>query len=174
MLGDGAQGWMAAGYVSNFIGYFFVSVLEMIAWVIFQVNQDGYMLNLMSDWFYYCFLLYALPWIFPILHLTLPLANGGLANPTVPLVPFQSNDIFLIIVGVIMWAYIGIIHLIYTKPMKEHLMAISTDCKCEPYKPQAGDDLSPKNRAYMEKLAQEKCRAMCPPEVELARMASKA
>jgi hypothetical protein len=169
MLWDGAQGWMAAGYVSNFIGYFFVSVLEMVAWIIFQVNQDGYMLNLLSDWFYYCFLLYALPWIFPILHLMLPLTSGGLANPTI-LVPFQSNDIFLIIMGLIMWLYIGIIHLIYTQPMKEHLLAVATNCKCEPWKPKEGDDLSDKNREYMERLAQEECRARCPSEAELARL----
>ena len=142
---------MAAGYVSNFIAYLFVSCLEMIAWVVFMVNQDGYWLNLMADWFYYCFLLYALPWIFPLLHLLLPLTNGGLANPW-PQVPFQSNDIFLIITGLVMWAYIGIIHLIYTKPMKEHLLSISISCKCLPWEPKA-DEVGAKNKAYIEKIS---------------------
>lgn len=78
------------------------------------------MLNSMADWFFYCFLLYAPAWIFPMLHLYLPIKNGGLNNPY-PQVPQQSNDIFLYVTGLAMWAYIGTIHLIYTQPMKEHL-----------------------------------------------------
>lgn len=170
MLFDGGQGWMAAGYVSNFIAYFFVSVLELIAWIIFMVNGDGYMLNLMADWFYYCFILYLPAWIFPMFHLYLPIKDGGLANPY-PQVPYQSNDVFLFVTGLAMWAYIGIIHLIYTKPLKEHLVAISTDCKCNPWAPTV-DEVGIKAKEFIEKVAKEACLAMCPPEAELARMAA--
>lgn len=159
---------MAAGYVSNFIAYFFVSVLELIAWVIFMVHGDGYMLRTMSDWFYYCFLLYAPAWIFPMFHLYLPLTDGGLANPY-PQVEFQSNDVFLFVTGLSMWAYIGIIHIIYTKPMKEHLVAIATDCKCQPWTTNV-EEVGPKAKEFIEKLSQAACQAMCPPEAELARM----
>lgn len=168
MLFDGAQGWMAAGYVSNFIAYFFVSFIELLAWIVFMVNGDGYWLNLMSDWFYFCFLLYLPSWIFPMFHLYLPIIDGGLANPY-PQVAFQSNDVFLFVTGLAMWAYIGIIHLIYTKPMKEHLVAIATDCKCEPKTGNVAE-IGEKAKAYIEALAQAECIAMCPPEAELARM----
>lgn len=168
MLFDGAQGWMAAGYVSNFIAYFFVSFLEMVAWVLWMVTEDGYWLLLMSDFFYYCFIMYLPAWIFPMFHLYLPITDGGLANPF-PQVPFQSNDVFLFVTGLAMWAYIGIIHIIYTKPMKEHLVAINTDCKCEPIGI-AVDEIGEKTREFIEKLAQSACQAMCPPEAELARL----
>jgi len=82
----------------------------------------------------------------------------------------QSNDIFLYVTGLAMWAYIGVIHLIYTQPMQEHLRAKDTNCKCKEWTQSetSSEFIGDKTKAYIEKVAREACIAMCPPETYLA------
>jgi hypothetical protein len=81
-IDDGAYGWVAASYFSYFWGYLLVSFLELIAYILFMVDLTDMMNYLLGNWFFYCFIIYVFPWLFAILHIVLPVANGGLASPT--------------------------------------------------------------------------------------------
>jgi len=65
------------------------------------------------------------------------------------------------IMGLIMWVYIGTIHILFINPLKEHIDGIVEDCKCNPYIPEVAE-VGAKVRAYQMKLAELECQEICP------------
>jgi len=146
-LTDGAYGWVAASYFSFFWGYLLVSFLELIAYILFMVDLTDMMRYLLGNWFFYCFIIYTFPWIFALLHIVLPIKQGGLASPTNPRTQFLTNDWFLMIVGILMWAYQSIIHISFTQRLIDHIDGQNTECRCDPFVP-SGLESGEKEFAY--------------------------
>lgn len=117
--------------------------------------------------FFYTFLWYAPSWIFPLLHMVLPVHNGGLASAT-PWGTHARNDFFYFMMNFVMWVFIAGQHLIFSNPLRDHLEAVNLRCKCDPVEYE--DNMGPRHREYVELLAQKECYTKCPsdkPEPEV-------
>ena len=76
-----ATGWMAWSYFTHFAFYLTVSFLEFVAWCAYMGGFAQF-LRYWIEWTYYVFIWYIPAWVFALVHLTAPKANGGLAFPT--------------------------------------------------------------------------------------------
>lgn len=70
-LNNTTMGWVAISYFCSVISYFLVSFIELIAWFIYLIGDPG----LMVFWtpvfgFWGSLIIYILPWLFAIFHLT--------------------------------------------------------------------------------------------------------
>jgi len=160
-LNDNLAGWMAASYFSTFIGYLFVSFLELIAWIFYEFDEPTW-LNLWIEMSFYAFLILLPSWLWAIVHITAPNSAGGL-NSATPAVEYQTNSYFLFITNIVLWAYVGVIHIIYTQPLKDHIKSITSTCKCNASLPDT-KEMGPAAKKYMEEILNAECFRTCPPK----------
>jgi len=76
-LTDGGSGWMAASYFTTFWTYLLFPFLEMLLWIAFMLGEVQPLLY-MSDWFFYSFIALMPAPAFAVLHIVLPVNQGGL------------------------------------------------------------------------------------------------
>ena len=125
-LGNSKNGWTAAAYLSTFLVYASVSVVELFGWSFWAIDNPG------SDCFYYQYVttvgywleLYGgiLTWLFAVLQLVLP--NTGQAGPGLGGVidtEFGNNCIFLIVGNGLMWIVTSLLHIIYVPELRDEL-----------------------------------------------------
>jgi hypothetical protein len=118
--------YLALALFMNWVFYFVVSVMEMIAWALYLVAD----MELAKFWFgtigYWGTLIaYALPPLFAIIHIADKLTGETGAFP-------GSWCLFLIIPGVIMWIAGGILHVFYAPAFIQHINAQKpAACVCD-------------------------------------------
>lgn len=117
------MGWVAISYFNTVLIYFLVSFIELIAWFVYIIGDPG----LMIFWtpvfgFWGSTVLYALPWMFALFHLTFLVADGGIFGGAET--NGFANDVFLVIGGGLMWLFSGMIHIVFTKRFLDHAATI--------------------------------------------------
>ena len=126
-------GWTAASYLAYFIIYLIVSVVEWAAWCAY-IQGDPWFYGLWSrvtTWTSLIF--YPLPFIFSLLNLTLPAAQGGITSNTAA---GYVNAIMLSVVGLINWLFQWIVHFAFIDRLTDHVQAkdivvLRAYCTCE-------------------------------------------
>ena len=114
---------MAASYFATFIAYLVVSFMELLAWVVFVFGHPQWLMiwaPTFGNWG--SIIVYMIPVLLALLHLILPVANGGIEAESTK--SGYANDIFLIIGGGVMWIFHAVMHLMYTSRFMEHAKTI--------------------------------------------------
>ena len=160
-LSSPTDGWMAASYMTTFVTYLLVSFIELIAWVLYTVDYPMFAAFYFSTVGYYgSIILYSLPWIFALLHMVLPTASGGLNSATTA--AHYSNDLFLMITGIVMWVGISVAHILFVPKFIEHAKALRPECHCDSVEPLPETASNKELEAFALKN-EAACLAKCPP-----------
>jgi len=125
-LGSATEGWMAGAYFAQFIVFLAVSVIELVAWIVYMTGSAEFAslwIGLIGYWG--SLTAYALPPIFAMLHLVL--VTGGLNG--VMTAANATNDLFLMIVGFIMWIAAGLLHILFVPRFLAHTATMG-ECVC--------------------------------------------
>ena len=166
---------MAASYFSIFVAGLFVSFIEFLGWCAYMGGYTAW-IRVWIEFTFYSFIWWIPAWLFALVEMAAPTTSGGLAMAS-PWPVYMANSVFLLIMGLIMWIYISVIHIIYTQPLKDHIDTLNSVCYCDislPVVPEQGE----KAREYQEVLAKAECLKKCPPSDvldarELAKKAKK-
>ena len=162
-MNDTTMGWVAISYFTSCLSYFIVSFIELLAWFIYLIGDPGLMIfwtPVFGMWG--GLILYILPWLFAIFHLTFETGAGGIATGTTS--NGFNNDLFLIIGNGLMWLYSGFVHLAFTNRFLAHAATIKQPCICRDYPPLekgANDDQKAKYKAMLEL----ECEKQCPTDL---------
>lgn len=159
-------GWMAASELATFVAYMFVSFVEIFAWISYAYGYN-LMMRYWIEFTYYTFIWYAPAWIFALVEMTATKEAGGLAGEAYA--EYMTNSTFLFLVGLILWAYIGLIHLWYVPRLMDHIDTVNSVCKCDIIYPSV-ENIGTKAREYTEALAKAECLRKCPPPDVLAQL----
>ena len=113
------DGWLAAFYLANFIVYS-IAVFEVIAWLLFSLGILPQLIMIIEPTAAYwgSIILYGVPVLFVILHMTLAKESGGLAFDTY--MPSYTNDLILMIIGLVFWVGEALMHIFYTQRFMKH------------------------------------------------------
>lgn len=177
-LGSTTEGWMAGAYFAQFLLYLIVSVVELVAWIVYMTGSAEFAslwIGLIGYWG--SLIAYALPPIFALLHLLL--VTGGLSG--VMTATNATNDLFLMIVGFVLWVAHGLLHILFVPRFLAHT-ATMAGCKCSVEEIAALEDLdedaddeakqaheTAKAEAETATAEREaKCLEECPPKKECA------
>lgn len=101
--------YMALSMFSNFWVFAIVSLVEMIAWIVYLVDSPsffGWYVNVIGYWG--SIVLMLLPPIFSISHIGLTLEGSITQQP-------GSYCVFLSVIGVIMWLLSSFLHVLYAE-----------------------------------------------------------
>ena len=122
-LMDGSHGWTAASYLSTFILYLITSVIEVIGYILYQVQHESgaCFFRTFASTVGYWLGLYAgmLPWVFSLLQLAMATEAGGLGGNLGN--EFGHNALFLTIGGGVMWIFHTLMHIIYVPLLRDAL-----------------------------------------------------
>jgi len=133
-LDNETDGWLAAFYLANFIVYL-IGVVEAICWLLFTLGiLPGLILLIEPTAAYWgSLVLYPVPVLFVILHMTLPTTSGGLAFDTYR--ASYTNDLILMILGLVFWVGEALMHIFYTQRFMKHARAkvalLELGCICD-------------------------------------------
>ena len=110
-LGSSTVGWMAAAYLSFFLGYVF-PFCELIGFAYYLTGKPGFYLF----WQRYLGLygsISFLPWgpVFALMHWLLPMFGGGLGGSAT--MEYALNDLLMFATGFLLYLLISIIHALY-------------------------------------------------------------
>jgi len=133
-LSSPTNGWMAASYMTTFFTYLIISFGELLAWMFYAVDYPMFAVFWFSTVGYWGgLILYPLPWIFALLHMVLPTASGGLNSVTTA--AHYSNDLFLMITGIVLWVGVSLAHIFFVPQFVEHCKALRPECHCDAVEP---------------------------------------
>ena len=168
-LDSSTVGFAAAMYLSFFFGYLIVSVVELVAWILFKMGNPGFaLLWVPLVGFWGSLVLYAFPVVFALLHIVVDVGKGGLGGTST--LPFYTTDLILgCIVGGISWIAAGLIHVLFTGRFVAHAATfVKAECMCDAEAPEElGEDADEDAKAeYDEAVAayDAACLEQCPPE----------
>ena len=167
-LNSSTAGWMAAMYMSYFFAYLIVSVVELVAWILFKMGNPGFaLLWVPLVGFWGTIILYALPPIFALLHIILKTTAGGLDGTSTA--AYYTNDLILgLIIGGILWVVHALIHILFTGRFVAHAATfLKKECVCEEAK-ELGEDATEEEIAEEKARAEAQCKEDCPPAEEEA------
>jgi hypothetical protein len=162
-LNDTSMGWVAISYFTTVLSYFMVSFIELLAWFIYLIGDPGLMIfwtPVFGMWG--GIILYILPWLFAIFHLTFDTNDGGIAVGQTS--NGFNNDLFLIVGGGFFWLYSLLVHFAFTNRFLAHAATIKQPCICRDYPPLekgANDDQKAKYKAMLEL----ECEKQCPTDL---------
>lgn len=164
-MGDviGDYRYLSLSLFLNWIFYFVVSVMEMIAWAFYLVGD----MQLAALWFgtvgYWGTLIaYVIPPLFAIIHIADKLKGETGAWP-------GSYCLFLIIPEIIMWIAGGVLHVFFAPAFIQHIIAQKPPtCQCDLTEvADLTEDADEEEKAVWEAAKAERARAceqQCPPE----------
>ena len=130
-LGSSTAGWMAAMYMSFFFAYLAVSVVELVAWILFKMGNPGLaLLWVPLVGFWGSLILYAFPFVFALLHIILKTTGGGLDGTSTA--AYYTNDLILgLIIGGVSWITHGLLHVLFTARFVAHAKTfLEAECVC--------------------------------------------
>ena len=110
-LRNPTRGWMAASYLSVFIANILVSFMELFAWFLFMKGVPELHYVWTPFGYFGSIILYAFSPLFALTHMSQPTKQGGLNGVTYA--EDYANDMFLMIPGMVYWAYSSITHIWY-------------------------------------------------------------
>lgn len=111
----GSYTYLSLSMLFTFLGYLIVSVLEMVAWILYIVDMPawfGWYVNIIG--YYGAINLYLIPPIFSILHIALTLEGKITQTP-------GSYCVFLTIIGVTMWLLNSFLHIFFAERLAAHI-----------------------------------------------------
>lgn len=138
-LTNGTTGWMAASYFCHFWISLIVGGVELVAFFLFWAGMpDLVYLWVPTVGFYGSILAYPISPMLALVHMTEPVAHGGLYK--VSYSENYTNDIFLMMCGMLQWAFTSVAHLNYTNRFIAHAKAISPKPEPEVIVPAPGKE----------------------------------
>lgn len=156
--------WTALSYFFTFITYLLASVVEMGAFILFYTNQN---MNLFS-WYtntigYWVTVVgYVLPWVFAVVQFAVAPVSATATEE------FYNNSLFLMIAGIIMWLFTGLIHIFLAPDLKTYAATWTVDicdkkdlCGALPTNASEETKVAYLVKCYQTRVAN-KCAAKCP------------
>lgn len=110
----GTEGWLAASLFIGWWFYLFISVVELVAWIVYEHGSLGfaeYYFSTVGYWGTTC--LYWVPWLLAAVHIGV---YGVDAFP-------GSWAIFLLVIDAVMWIVMGLLHIIYIDDFLAYIAA---------------------------------------------------
>lgn len=106
---NGTYIYLAGSLMFTFFGFLIVSVIELVAWIIYMTGSPGFFAWYASIIGYYgAIVLYSIPVLFAIMHIAITLKGTITATP-------GAYCIFLIAVGTTMWLLNVFVHVYFTE-----------------------------------------------------------
>jgi hypothetical protein len=166
-LGSTTLGLQALSMLLNFVFYMVVSVVELVAWIVFMTG-DGEFAKLWIGVIGYwgSLIAYVIPPVIALLHALLDSGSGGLGGTA------TSNgfvhDLFLLIGGAVVWIAAGLLHILFVPRFLAHIDAQVCVCSAEMPEEMAEDASDEDKTAHEESMAEYEatCAEECPPEME--------
>jgi len=167
-LSSSTYGLQALAELLNLIFYAVVSVVELVAWIVWMAAADGSFAKL---WFgivgYWGSLIaYVVPPVIALLHALLATGSGGLGG-TAATVGF-THDLFLLIAGAVVWIAAGLLHILFWPRFMAHIDAQPCVCSMEMPEEMEEDADDEMKEKHAEMMAEYKktCHEECPPKME--------
>lgn len=167
-IGTTATMWQALSHLATLIFYLVVSVIELVAWIVWTVAADGEFATLWIGTIGYwgSLIAYVLPPVFALLHLIMATGSGGLGGVTTA--DGGTHDLFLMIAGFTLWIVHGLLHILFVPAFLAHIAAQPCVCSVEAPEALAEDADEEAAAAHAEAVAEHEktCLEECPPADE--------
>jgi len=154
----GTDGWVAGSLFAGWLFYLIVSVVELVAWIVYEFGSLGFAEYYFSTVGYWgSILLLPFAWIAACVHLGV---YGTTAFPS-------AWAVFLLVVNVAMWLMMGLLHIFYIDDFMAYIDAQEpTVCECsQPAVPELPAKPTPEivvaRQAAMDER-RELCKLECP------------
>jgi len=164
-LGTAASMMQALSLLLTFVFYMVVSVVELVAWIVFMTGDGAFAklwMGLIGYWG--SLIAYVVPPVFAMLHALLASPNlAGVATAN-----GFTHDLFLMIAGFTLWIAHGLLHILFVPRFIAHVDA--QPCVCSMEMPEelaedADDEAKEAHAAAMEEHSKV-CMEECPPKME--------
>jgi len=160
----GTDGWVAASLFCGWMGYLIISVVELVAWIVYEFGSLGfaeYYFSTVGYWGSIVILPWA--WIMACVHIGV---YGTEAFPS-------AWAVFLLVVNAALWLMIGLLHIFYIDDFMAYIAAQEpTVCECsQPPVPALPDKPTPEIVVARQSAMDERkelCKLECPAEDDKA------